>query len=30
MANTKKLSGRKRDERITAYAFVAPAVFFFF
>lgn len=26
MANTKKLSGRKRDERITAYAFIAPAV----
>lgn len=26
MANTKKLSGRKRDERITAYAFVLPAV----
>ena len=26
MAKTKKLSGRKRDERITAYAFVAPAV----
>ena len=26
MAKTKKLTGRKRDERITAYMFVAPAV----
>ena len=25
MAKTKKLTGRKRDERITAYMFVAPA-----
>ncbi len=26
MANTKKLTGRKRDERMAAYIFVAPAV----
>ena len=26
MAKTKKLSGRKRDEQLPAYAFVAPAV----
>ena len=29
MAKT-KLTGRKRDERITAYAFTAPAVIVFF